>query len=94
MLFSEGASISMMEKYFGLGQSYEVWTPIEATEAAQLLLDALATGDQVAAEMDDCDERRIEQSLVALEEYRQTGRGISHEAMNQWVSQWGDSSIN
>jgi hypothetical protein len=77
-----------MEKYFGLGQSYEVWTLIEATEAAQLLLDAVATGDRVAAEMDDCDDRRIEQSLVALEEYRRTGCGISHEVMKrEWADQ-------
>jgi putative addiction module CopG family antidote len=32
----------------------------------------------------------IEQSLVALEEYRRTGRSISHEAMKQWASELGN----
>jgi uncharacterized protein YjaG (DUF416 family) len=94
MPFSEGANIAVMEKYFGLGQSYEVWTPIDATEAAQLLLDALAKVDQeVAAEMVNSDDYLIEQSLVALEEYQQTGRSISHEAMKQWANGLADGSI-
>jgi Arc/MetJ-type ribon-helix-helix transcriptional regulator len=32
----------------------------------------------------------IEQSLVALEEYRRTGRSISHDAMKQWASELGN----
>jgi uncharacterized protein with NRDE domain len=91
-LFSEGASIAVMEKYFGLGQFHEVWTSIDATKASQALSKILAEqGHQEATlGIDKCDDMLIEQSLVALGEHQQTGHGISHEAMQQWASELGN----
>jgi putative addiction module CopG family antidote len=36
------------------------------------------------------EDEMVEQSLMALEAYRKTGRSISHAAMKQWASELGN----
>jgi putative addiction module CopG family antidote len=60
--------------------------------AAQNGLETVEMGDFDATGVFQArsEEAMIEQSLVALEEYRRTGRSISHEAMKQWASELGN----
>jgi hypothetical protein len=44
------ASPAGIEDYFAAGQSYEVWTPIEAPEAGEALLALLAAESTVSHE--------------------------------------------
>jgi hypothetical protein len=60
--------------------------------AAQNGLETVEMGDFDAAGafQSRSEDEMIQQSLVALEEYRRTGRSISHEAMKQWASELGN----
>jgi Arc/MetJ-type ribon-helix-helix transcriptional regulator len=60
--------------------------------AAQNGLETMEMGDFDAAGafQTRSEDEMIQQSLVALEEYRRTGRSISHEAMKQWASELGN----
>jgi Arc/MetJ-type ribon-helix-helix transcriptional regulator len=60
--------------------------------AAQNGLETMEIGDFDAAGVFQArsEDEMIQQSLVALEEYRSNGRGISHEAMKQWASELGN----
>jgi hypothetical protein len=60
--------------------------------AAQNGLETMEMGDFDAAGafQSRSEDEMIQQSLVALEEYRRTGRSISHEAMKQWASELGN----
>jgi Arc/MetJ-type ribon-helix-helix transcriptional regulator len=60
--------------------------------AAQNGLETMEMGDFDAAGVFQTrsEDEMIQQSLVALEEYRRTGRSISHDAMKQWASELGN----
>ncbi len=60
--------------------------------AAQNGLETMELGEVDAAGVFQArsEDEMIQQSLAALEEYRRTGRGISHEAMKQWASELGN----
>jgi hypothetical protein len=47
---NESVNLAVIEDYFVSGQTYEVWTPIEAPEAGQALLALLAAESTVSHE--------------------------------------------